>query len=54
MSCPFCGEEILTTAKKCKHCKEWLEKEAESEKEKKEINDEYSLHEMLGGYIGLF
>ena len=23
--CPYCGEEILTTAKKCKHCNEWLE-----------------------------
>ena len=22
--CPFCGEEIQITAKKCKHCGEWL------------------------------
>ncbi len=22
--CPFCGEEILSIAKKCKHCGEWL------------------------------
>ena len=26
--CPYCGEEILLGAKKCKHCGEWLEKTA--------------------------
>ena len=25
--CSFCGEEILVSAVKCKHCKEWLDKE---------------------------
>ena len=24
---PYCGEEIMATAKKCKHCGEWLEAE---------------------------
>lgn len=24
--CPYCGEEILLVAKKCKHCGEWLDR----------------------------
>ena len=27
--CPYCGEEILAVAKKCKHCGEWLDKDVE-------------------------
>ncbi len=27
--CPFCGEEILVTAKKCKHCKQFLPNDTE-------------------------
>ena len=23
--CPYCGEEIFTLARKCKHCNEWLD-----------------------------
>ena len=30
--CPYCGEEILAVAKKCKHCGEWLDKKENVEK----------------------
>jgi predicted RNA-binding Zn-ribbon protein involved in translation (DUF1610 family) len=29
--CPFCGEQILTSARKCKHCGEWLSRESAQE-----------------------
>lgn len=31
-TCPFCAEEIQDDAIKCKHCKEWLKKDAGEEK----------------------
>jgi len=33
--CPFCLEEILIDAKKCKHCREFLDEEIRSQKERK-------------------
>ena len=36
VKCPFCSEEIIAGAKKCKHCQEWLD----------------SSNERLGGDIG--
>ena len=32
--CPYCGEEILAIAKKCKHCGEWLPEEVEEDPKK--------------------
>lgn len=32
--CPYCGEEILAIAKKCKHCGEWLPEEVVEEPKK--------------------
>ena len=29
-NCPYCGEDILAVATKCKHCGEWLDKTATS------------------------
>lgn len=33
--CPYCGEEILAEAKKCKHCREWLTETPADATEKK-------------------
>lgn len=31
IQCPYCSEQILATAKKCKHCGEFLNKEDRAE-----------------------
>lgn len=41
-NCPFCGEEILSTAKKCRYCGEWL-----PESEEKKENEQPSEKRMI-------
>lgn len=40
--CPYCGEEILAIAKKCKHCGEWLEKETTEDTYSQDVPHEES------------
>jgi hypothetical protein len=35
--CPYCGEEIMAVAKKCKHCNSWLEEHAQPLRTSNEI-----------------
>ena len=38
--CPYCGEEILISAKKCKFCHEWLDDERKEAKQQEKDIDE--------------
>ena len=39
-NCPYCGEEIMADAKKCRHCGEWLEEEPIPEQSQEAENTE--------------
>ena len=39
-NCPYCGEEIMAIAKKCKHCGEWLVKPQDLERHQQPIKKE--------------
>lgn len=42
-SCPYCGEEIMAVARKCKHCGEWLDdsmREEDDDEDEDEDDDE--------------
>jgi hypothetical protein len=57
-NCPYCGEEILSTAKKCKHCDEWLEEKTDtdiSNASENESNDNVQeKKESIGERVGIF
>ncbi len=37
-ACPYCGKTILAEARKCKHCKQWIEDDKKLHKSKKKYN----------------
>lgn len=50
--CPYCDEEILADAKKCKHCGEWLyEEDRIAHEEPNEEHQGYIIGALIGGII---
>lgn len=41
--CPYCGEEVLSAAKKCRRCGEWLDRTAEVAKSQTADTDEMTI-----------
>src|SRR3712207_5815327 len=53
--CPYCGETILATAQKCKHCGEWLTPRVDERKNWKDVVNEFHNYEtMRNGWGCLF
>lgn len=46
--CPFCGEQIMETAKKCKHCGEFLDPVLRSSAEKSQQSEKIIVQNVQG------
>jgi hypothetical protein len=59
-SCPFCGERILKVARKCRHCKEYLDPALREDEEEPSTVDRLIMpvgrpvSAIAAGYLGLF
>ena len=53
-ACPFCWEEILQEAKKCKHCGEFLEETPKKKKSKMSALEWIFIIVVIIGFIWLF
>lgn len=45
--CPYCSEDILSEAKKCKHCGEWLDDEEKNQELEEEESEEGNLRNYI-------
>ncbi len=52
MKCPFCVEEVQPDAQKCKHCGEWLDKQAAHAGRAKEFGRGQFVHLRLSDALG--
>jgi len=44
--CPYCAEEIHDEATKCKHCREWLNRDSYELSEKIKVITHLSTHQL--------
>lgn len=51
--CPFCAEDILSDAVKCKHCGEWLNKQSADSSTEQKKQDQFSKIIPTGKFIFL-
>ncbi len=62
VDCPYCAEQILAVAVKCKHCGEYLDDEDHDDRRKESAGTllrmvapvEISVMSLFAGYMGLF